>query len=43
MVRQLKEAIILFYLEPVRLHLEYCAQFCAPEYKADTEVSAEGQ
>lgn len=42
MVSQLKEAIILYYLELVRLHQKYCAQFCAPKYEAGAEVPVKG-
>lgn len=41
MVSQWKEAIWT-YLELVRLHQKYHAQFCAPKYEAGAEVPMKG-
>lgn len=42
MVSQGNEAIFLHYSELVRLHLECCAQLCAPKHWKRSEVSVEG-
>lgn len=41
-VSQLKEAVSLYYLELVRLHQKYRAQFCAPKYEVGAEVPVKG-